>query len=36
MALGDGKHKLPMKAELRAVLAKSPGGEITVHLLERF
>nr|WP_238161878.1 hypothetical protein [Kribbella antibiotica] len=25
-----------MKAELRAVLAKSPGGEITVHLLERF
>ncbi|MEU0092266.1 DUF1905 domain-containing protein [Kribbella sp. NPDC006257] len=35
MALGDGTHKLPVKASLRTALAKNPGDEITVHLQER-
>jgi hypothetical protein len=35
MAMGDGTHKLPVKAEVRAAIAKHEGDTVTVHLEER-
>lgn len=35
MAMGDGNHMLPIKAEVRKAIGKEAGKKVTVHLTER-
>jgi len=35
MALGDGRHKLPVKADIRKAIHKEAGDTVTVRIQER-
>jgi hypothetical protein len=35
MAMGDGTHKLPVKADIRRKIGKEEGDTVVVHLQER-
>ena len=35
MAMGNGKHMLPIKADIRAAIGKEAGERVTVHLKQR-
>jgi hypothetical protein len=35
MAMGDGTHKLPVKADVRKAIGKEVGDTVRVHLEER-
>jgi len=35
MAMGDGTHKLPVRADIRKAISKKDGDTVTVRLQER-